>query len=246
MKKTLLTLALSFATTFSWSQSAQPQVMIEDVVDEQLVARIQSNQPGKVAAIYKSEIDGIYEIHTKEKQIFYTDANAKHFFINAQLVDFRNRLNFTKERKMLTNLVPWDSLPHSASFTVKKGTGERKLAVFTDPDCPFCAKLESDLKNLNDITISYFLLPIDSLHPNARKKAASVMCSKDKASAWDALMSKKSVDSSSPLCFTQIDEIARFAKEYRIQATPTLINGSGYILEGAPPPDRLDAFVSGK
>jgi len=36
----------------------------------------------------------------------------------------------------------FDSLPLDQSFTVVKGKGERRLAVFTDPDCPFCRRLK--------------------------------------------------------------------------------------------------------
>ena len=41
----------------------------------------------------------------------------------------------------------WDSLPLELAMKKVKGNGERKLAVFSDADCPFCARLENELKS---------------------------------------------------------------------------------------------------
>jgi len=59
-----------------------------------------------------------------------------------------------------------------------RGNGARTLAIFSDPDCPYCRRLEAEMTSLTDITIYTFLMPIASLHPEARSKAIAIWCSK--------------------------------------------------------------------
>ena len=37
------------------------------------------------------------------------------------------------------------------------------MAIFTDPDCPFCKRLESEMKGLDNVTVYTFLFPLDQL-----------------------------------------------------------------------------------
>jgi thiol:disulfide interchange protein DsbC len=239
MKKyfTLLLLASSIFTSSA-------QTLIEEVKDQELINRIQLNQPGRVNSVYMTELKGLYEVHTQDRQILYTDSDAKFFILNAQLVDFVTKTNFTQDRKSKTQLVPWDQLPLKAAFTVTKGNGLRKLAVFTDPDCPFCKRLENDLQSVDNVTISYFLLPIDSLHPTARGKSVAVWCNKDKIKAWNDLMIKATSPEAVPTCENPLKEIASFASSRRIKATPTIINKYGQVIEGYPKLPQLEAFIS--
>jgi len=239
--KTLFLIASIFAAI----SPSFSQVLIDEVNDSAFISKVQTTLPGKIVNIYKTEIKGIFEVHTENRQIVYTDSEAKYYLIGAQLVDFKTKTNFSQERKAKTDVIKWDQLPNSAAFTVKKGDGTRKVAVFTDPDCPHCKKLEDLLKEVNNVTISYFLLPIPSLHPNAINKAASVLCSPDKAAAWSNLMEKKIVNKDAPECNTSLDVIARFASAMQIRSTPTIINNAGQIIEGAPNKiEQLNEFIS--
>ena len=53
----------------------------------------------------------------------------------------------------------------------RQGQGRAQLIVFSDADCPFCAKLESELKAVDNVTIYTFLFPIDQLHPDSARKS---------------------------------------------------------------------------
>jgi energy-coupling factor transporter ATP-binding protein EcfA2 len=57
------------------------------------------------------------------------------------------------------------------ALTEVRGKGTRRLAIFSDPDCPYCRRLEAELRGLDDVTIHTFLMPLASLHPAARGKA---------------------------------------------------------------------------
>jgi hypothetical protein len=82
--------------------------------------------------------------------------------------------------------VAFDSLPLELAMKKVKGNGQRRLAIFSDADCPFCARLETELKNIDNVTIYTFLYPIDQLHPDAARKSKMIWCAPDKVKAWDA------------------------------------------------------------
>ena len=52
------------------------------------------------------------------------------------------------------------------------------MYVFTDVDCPFCARLEQTLQDVDNVTVYNFMYPIDSLHPAARNKQKAIWCAK--------------------------------------------------------------------
>ncbi|MBU3745356.1 MAG: hypothetical protein FGM61_12575, partial [Sediminibacterium sp.] len=87
--------------------------------------------------------------------------------------DLKTMRNITQERMQKLMAMPWSSLPLEASFKMVKGKGSRKLAVFSDPDCPYCKRLEKELEAVSDVTIHTFLFPLPS-HPNAPAKAHAV------------------------------------------------------------------------
>ena len=74
----------------------------------------------------------------------------------------------------------------STGGSFRQGNGSRKLIVYSDADCPFCHRLENEMKNLDNVTIYTFLFPIDGLHPDAANKSRKIWCAPDKVKAWDA------------------------------------------------------------
>jgi thiol:disulfide interchange protein DsbC len=80
---------------------------------------------------------------------------------------------------------------------IRFGNGKHKLYVFSDPDCPYCRKLDGELMKLTDVTIYLFPFPLASLHPNAANVAETIWCQKDRAAAWSAYQ-KLARESSEP------------------------------------------------
>jgi len=98
----------------------------------------------------------------------YTDAKVAHVLVGS-MYDAATKQNLSEERLRKLNRVAFDSLPLDFAIKKVKGNGQRRLVVFSDADCPFCARLEAELKGIDDITIYTFLYPIDQLHPEWRR-----------------------------------------------------------------------------
>ena len=105
----------------------------------------------------------------------YVDASGQYFMFG-HLYDMKAQRDLTAERKDTMTRIDFASLPLTDALTEVRGNGKRTLVIFSDPDCPYCKKLEADIANLSDVTTHTFLMPIASLHPQARAKAISVWC----------------------------------------------------------------------
>ena len=98
-----------------------------------------------------------------------------------------------------------------------KGTGERTLYVFSDADCPFCAKLEQELKNVDNVTIYTFLYPIDSLHPDAARKSRMIWCAEDRVKAWDDFYATGALPNNKGDCDNPVAKLAEVGARYKVE-----------------------------
>jgi len=126
---------------------------------------------------------------------------------------------------------------------VVKGTGARKIAVFSDPNCPYCKQLETTLKSLDNVTVYTFLYPV--LSPDSSVKSKSIWCSKDRSGAWEGWMLDHTAPTAAASCdTTAIDKNLKLGQSMNVTGTPTVFLADGRRLPGAVPADRLEKELS--
>lgn len=136
-----------------------------------------------------------------------------------------------EQRESKLGAIQWSSLPLQWAITTVRGTGRRKIAVLSDPNCPFCRSLEENLAKLDDVTIH--VLPYAVLGPASERQAKAVWCSKDRAQAWNDLMFRRVEPLASPDCDTPIAELMEFGQRIGARGTPTWFLESGARFTGA-------------
>jgi len=186
-------------------------------------------------------LPGIFEV-TMGRNIAYVGSDAR-FFLFGHLYDMREQRDLTAERLEQISRIDPSSLPLSDAITTVRGDGSRVLVVFSDPDCPFCRKLEQELSKLDNVTIHTFLYPLEAIHPQSRAKAISVWCAPDRAAAWKALM----LDGKAPRhadCAHPIDRNIALANTLGISGTPVLFDVKGRRLAGAAPARDIEDFLA--
>lgn len=203
---------------------------------------IKKKLPGiEARSVTKTPFPGLYEV-VAGNQLFYTDEKVNYLMVGS-LIDVKSQTNLTEQRVRSIFRVNFAALPFDTAIKVVKGNGKRKLAIFSDPDCPFCKKLEQELATISDVTLYTFLFPVDSLHPEAAAKAKAVWCAPDRAKAWDDLMLKGTVPQAGN-CETPIAKTAELAKKLNINGTPTLIFEDGRMVPGLVPAAQLDKLLN--
>ncbi len=219
------------------AQSAAPAASGEIAA---LKKQIEQKFPGaRVGAVAKSPYLGLYEVQFDD-QLVYTDAKATYIFVGS-IYEAATKKNLTEAKLRQLNRVPLESLPYQLAFKRVKGNGERKLVVFSDADCPFCARLEQELKKVDNVTIYTFLFPIDQLHPDAARKSKIIWCSADKVRAWDEFFASGKLPDNKGDCENPIEATQALGNGLKISATPTLIFADGSIVPGALPAPQIEA-----
>ena len=200
---------------------------------------LEAKFPGAaVGVISKSPYFGLFEVQF-DNQMIYTDAKSKYIILGP-VYDTDAKVNLTEQRMKKLNRVDVASLPLDLAFKRVKGNGERKLIVFSDADCPFCAKLESELKGVDNVTIYTFLFPIDSLHPDSARKSRMIWCSVDKVKAWDEFFTSGALPENAGDCDNPVVTTHALGEKLRVQATPTLIFADGSLVPGAIPTAQME------
>jgi len=214
------------------------------VANEALKKTLQAKVPQlKIESVAKSPLPGFYEV-IADGNIFYVDEKGQFLIVADRVINLDSKKDILEERVNRLSAVRFDSLPLDLAFKKVKGNGKRRLAVFSDPDCPYCRRLEQDLTKLNDVTVYTFLLPIDQLHPAATEKARAVWCAPDRQKTWDDLMLNNVDPSGAKACENPVDKIVAFAQQKRINATPTMILGDGTRISGAKSAAELDRLLN--
>lgn len=184
----------------------------------------------KIDEITKAAMPGLYEIRVDGTDIFYTDAEG-NFLIQGQLIDTRSRRNLTEERIDKLTAIDFQSLPLKDAFTVVRGNGKRKLAVFEDPNCGYCKRFERDLQKVDNVTVYLFLYPI--LGQDSVDKSRHIWCAKDRAKAWQDAMLRDQLPASASCDSAALQRNIEFGRKHKINGTPTLITSDGNRVPGA-------------
>ncbi len=195
----------------------------------------------KIDEVSKTPMNGLYEIRINGSEIFYSDAEG-NFLLQGNLLDTRGKRNLTEERIEKLSAIDFAALPYKDAFTIVRGTGKRKMAVFEDPNCGYCKRLEQDLAKVNDATIYLFLYPI--LGQDSVEKSRNIWCAKDKAKAWVNWMVREQPAAKASCDTTALERNVEFGKKYRITGTPTVFFADGSRVPGAISSEQIEKLLA--
>ncbi len=219
-----LPLALVTAGLAALSGQAQAQeAQIRKALSERLP------QLGAIEEVRKTPMAGLFEVRIGN-ELYYADAQG-NFLIQGQLLDTKQKRNLTEERTEKLLSIDFASLPMSDAFTIVRGNGKRKLAVFQDPNCGYCKRFERDLQGVDNVTIHMFLYPI--LGPDSQEKSRNIWCAKDKARAWQDWMLREQLPAKGSCDTAALTRNVEFGRKWRINGTPTLVFADGSRIPGA-------------
>ena len=206
-----------------------------------LVNRLQAFYPStRFGAVNPTPWPGVFEV-AMGANLAYVDQSGQYFLFG-HLYDMKAQRDLTAERKDTLARIDFATLPLVDAMKEVRGNGVRALAIFSDPDCPYCQKLESDIRELTNVTIYTFLMPLVSLHPAAHRKAVSVWCAKDRITTWQAMMWRGEVAPQAD-CPHPVDRNVALGERLGINGTPTLIAFDGRMLPGAASKEQIEAWL---
>lgn len=130
----------------------------------------------------------------------------------------------------------------SASAKIQVSKSGPSLVVFSDPNCPFCQRLEATLGDF-DKKAAISVIPV-GYKSGSKELAAAVLCAKDPAAAWKTAITYGK--SPGPVCAEGLKKIElnnQLFESLNLTSTPTLVSPKGLMLNGALQAQELDVLL---
>lgn len=232
MKTTHLNAFLTFFTLTAAAHADAPNTEFED--------RLHSKYPTTVNSSVTRAFPGFWSV-VKNGEVVYINDDLT-YLINGEVIDLETKQSLTQQLKAESRpKIDVSRLP--ITNAIKISEGKHKIYVFSDPDCPYCKRVEASLNQVDDVAVYVFPYPLVSLHPNAENVAINIWCQPDKSKAWRDYVEHTQLPSSLT-CENPISKNIQLAETLGINGTPALIFEDGTLVPGAIDTDQIKQIVS--
>lgn len=184
-----------------------------------------------IDSVTPTPMKGLYEVRLNGTELMYSDANGDFILWQGDLIDTRQRVNLTEARIQQLTAIAFKDLPLKDAVVTVRGNGSRKIAVFSDPNCGFCKRLERDLLKINDVTIYTFVVAM--LGPDSQTKARNIWCAAKPAEVYTDWMLDGQTPPTQSCDTAALTRNLAFAQKHRINGTPTSFLADGTRIAGA-------------
>ncbi len=208
----------------------------EDI--EKIKQKIQQRLPEISITEFKpAPIPGLYEI-VFGTRVAYVSADGQYILMG-DLIDLDNKRNLTAMRRGGLVLKSIDALGEANMIVLGPAKPKRTLTVFTDVDCPYCARLHQEVPKLTQagVKVRYLLFPRAGKGTETYMRSVAVWCAKDRVKAIGIAKSGGKLEMKN--CTNPVDEHLRLGKEVGVEGTPTIVMDDGRVLPGYAPAAEL-------
>jgi len=209
----------------------------------QMLDLLKKNHPNiPFTSVSTTPASGIFEV-VIDKDVIYTESSGLYFF--PTMVDMKNRVNLGDARKAELNKISFKDLPFDDSIKLVNGNGSRKMAVFSDPGCGFCKRLERNLNELKDVTI--YVFPVAIMGAQSFTRTQSVMCATgNKANIWKAMMLTDANPVARSCESKSVENNTALFKQLGFEGTPSIVFENGLVARGFIENVRVEEFLARK
>lgn len=178
---------------------------------------------------------GIYQVNVKGEQVFYASEDGQ-FILTGKMYQVANGkvTDIVQLKQSLTNIQKIKQVP-SQDTIVYPAIGPKKyqLNVFTDIDCPYCAKLHQEIPKLNEqgVEVVYLAFPRAGVNSPSFSKITSVWCNDNRQQSINLMYQNSQID------IVDCDDYAvraqyQLALQLGIQGTPAIFFEDGKMMYG--------------
>jgi len=201
-----------------------------------------------VESVAPAPVRGLYQVVVKkgaDTGIVYLDFSGK-FLISGRIIDTGHKKDVTTGALDDLRHIDPAALPLKDALVLGNEKGTRSLYVFTDPECPFCAKLHGELVAMTRedprLKVYIFLTPLD-IHPAAAAATDAILCTAKKSMGDGMRLLEESFSGKAagqPGCGIKYGEAGKkIGRDFGVGVTPTMVFPNGKVVAGALPPEEI-------
>ena len=200
----------------------------------------------KAENITSSQLDGFYEVVLIDPRIdlIYISIDGK-YVIQGAVTDLELMKNISTNRINSIKLNILESINDNDKIIFRAKDEQYVINVFTDVDCPYCAKLHANMNQMNNlgITVKYLASPLEQLHPNAQSAMEKIWCAENRELAMHNYKTKRYLPESAD-CINPVASQLAISKQLGANGTPSIFFENGTNLPGyLPPKDILNRIL---
>ena len=188
----------------------------------------------EAGAVRESPLPGFYEVRARG-EILYVSADGRHLF-HGNLYAVAERRNLTEDARREVRSEVLDGMDEDAFIVfAPAGATKHRLTVFTDVDCPYCAKFHLEVADLNEsgVEVRYAAWPRTPPGTESHDRSISVWCARDRNQAiGDAKAGRKVAPAT---CDNPVQEHYETGRRLGVNGTPTLFTEDGGRIGGYVP-----------
>lgn len=223
------------------AEAPAPGAMVKaPTVESVIIAKISKAIPRyKVTSVRPSPIPGLYLVQVGGSDLLVTADGSK--FIQGDIFNvtptgyakWEDPALVAERKNILATMNPKDAIVFKPAKT------KAVVYVFTDVDCGFCRKLNSEMAEYNKlgIEIRYLAFPRSGYPSPSADKLVTAWCSKDKQSVLTKI--KEGYDVPAQTCVNPVEAQFELGVRLGVNATPALWMPDGSIKLGYLPPSEL-------
>lgn len=184
-----------------------------------------------------SAMPGWYELE-HGMQLLYISGDGKRLFLG-DLVDLETRTNVTESWREQTAIRLINAVGEQNMIVMGPADAKRTITVFTDVDCPYCARLHQEVPELtkSGVKVRYLLFPRAGIGSETYKKSVAVWCAADRVKAVGIAKAGGKVEMKT--CANPVESHYQLGRQLEVSGTPTIYLDDGKMLGGYLPSSRL-------
>lgn len=188
-----------------------------------------------------SPVPGLLELELDAK-VYYVSTDGKHLFLG-DVVEVRSRTNLTETARQSLAKRALNDIGERNMIVMSPKETHSTITVFTDVDCPYCARLHQDVPELNrnGIKVRYLLYPRAGEGSATYRRSVAVWCAPDRIKAVG--IAKNGGQLEMKTCANPVDDHYRLGERLGISGTPTIFLENGKKIPGYVPAAQLITLV---
>jgi thiol:disulfide interchange protein DsbC len=193
--------------------------------------------PVETLRIRPSVLPGLYEVIV-DTQLFYISADGRFVFLG-DLVDIETRSNLSEQRREALVREVLDGVSEKDMIVIGPADAKRTITVFTDVDCPYCARFHLDVPELNrhGVKVRYLLFPRGGVDSETYRRSVAVWCAADRAKAIGLAKAGKPIEMKT--CPNPVARHYQLGERLGVSGTPTIFLDTGRRVVGYVPAPQL-------